>query len=148
MFPIDYPNKYLIQIFNCSPVSFELLVQIFLNLKLAQVRNIPPNPCGRGGGCSLPKIGLSELRFFNFQLLVQLKLNALVITFQLNFLILRKFMFLVLFIWCLPFSPTFFTPTGIASTFTFSKLQNILRTDGLMGLKFLQVIGTVPINIH
>ena len=37
---------------------------------------------------------------------------------------------------CLPFTPTLFTPTGITSTFTLSEIHHILRTDGLMALKF------------
>ena len=40
---------------------------------------------------------------------------------------------------------TLFTHTGIASTFTISKIRHILRTYGMMGLKFWLVIG---INIH
>ncbi len=46
---------------------------------------------------------------------------------------------------CLPFTSTLFTHTGIAYTFTISKIHHILRIDGLMGLKFWLVIG---INIH
>ena len=46
---------------------------------------------------------------------------------------------------CLPFTPTLFTPTGIAYSFTFSKVHPILRTDVLIGPKLGVVIG---INIH
>ncbi len=42
---------------------------------------------------------------------------------------------------CLPFTPTLFSPTGIAYTFTFSKLHHIMRADGLMGLKFGLIKG-------
>ncbi len=46
---------------------------------------------------------------------------------------------------CPPFTHTVVTPTVMASTFTFSKVNNILREDGLIGLNFWLVIG---INHH
>ena len=42
---------------------------------------------------------------------------------------------------CLPFTPTLFSPTGIAYTFMFSNLPHILKRYGLMGRTFWLVIG-------
>ncbi len=46
---------------------------------------------------------------------------------------------------CLSFTPTLFTPTGIASTFTYFNVLHILRTAVQMDLKFWLVID---INHH